>query len=558
MSANVYPFEAGRELTAAALNAALADKPITADGSTTSRRAGERAADVGNVRDYGALGDGVVDDTEALLAAIAATGAGELYWPKGVYKFSATLSRPYGQRWVGASNAQGGGTTLSWTGGNNVDLVTTDIAAYEGGMENFNINTGSATGVNALRLRNAQNAHYNNFYIDCMGGAGNTALVLEGGADGVSGNCAHNRFYNFIGRHTAVGVVFAGQQTGGAATDNSFYGLDVSSQFGLDGWIGIDFQRWCDSNMFFYTRLTLQGPNAIAVLCNSLEPTGLTSVYDEQFYGLLIDNVGTVINATGFKLNACTGIKAAGVFWSPAPYTTGTAIDAHPSNAKSFCIESTNSDVLAGVSVMQRYERSIVNGDLLNPNGRPVRAGNYYRTPTSTAPAGAAIAVAGTLYATPIEIGNTSVVKTLSFNVTTASGSNWHVRMGIYRDSGFFTPVSLITDTATEEITVASGFTGVKTSSVFAGGAGVTLERGRYWLVFTADTTAASVSSVGGTAGAHPLGAMINGGSTLATMFTQQVGCYMAAARSYGALPEAFGGSTAYGLASFPCVVLGA
>lgn len=63
-----------------------------ATGSTTRRTLENRAADVINVKDFGAVGDGVTDDTVAIQAALtAATGKG-LYFPPASYKISAELN----------------------------------------------------------------------------------------------------------------------------------------------------------------------------------------------------------------------------------------------------------------------------------------------------------------------------------------------------------------------------------------------------------------------------------------------------------------------------------
>lgn len=54
--------------------------------------------DVKSVKDFGAVGDGVTDDTAAINAAIAAVGAtkGALYFPAGNYKITNTISIPTG------------------------------------------------------------------------------------------------------------------------------------------------------------------------------------------------------------------------------------------------------------------------------------------------------------------------------------------------------------------------------------------------------------------------------------------------------------------------------
>lgn len=64
---------------------------VTATGSTTARSLADRFADVVNVLDYGATGDGVTDDRTAINAAftaIANAGGGTIFFPKGTYNIS--------------------------------------------------------------------------------------------------------------------------------------------------------------------------------------------------------------------------------------------------------------------------------------------------------------------------------------------------------------------------------------------------------------------------------------------------------------------------------------
>lgn len=57
-----------------------------------------------NVLDYGAVGDGVTDDTTAIQAALTAAGEGrEVFLPKGKYKVSSTLIIPKSTKLVGES-----------------------------------------------------------------------------------------------------------------------------------------------------------------------------------------------------------------------------------------------------------------------------------------------------------------------------------------------------------------------------------------------------------------------------------------------------------------------
>jgi len=73
-----------KTLTAPVINNA----PILATGSTTTRTLENRFADVINVKDFGATGNGTTDDTAAIQAAISTMGSstGSLYFPEGTYK----------------------------------------------------------------------------------------------------------------------------------------------------------------------------------------------------------------------------------------------------------------------------------------------------------------------------------------------------------------------------------------------------------------------------------------------------------------------------------------
>jgi hypothetical protein len=67
---------------------------VTATGSTTARNLDDRFADVVNVKDFGAVGDGIVNDTAAIQAAITycISNNASLYWPSGNYVSSSNIA----------------------------------------------------------------------------------------------------------------------------------------------------------------------------------------------------------------------------------------------------------------------------------------------------------------------------------------------------------------------------------------------------------------------------------------------------------------------------------
>ena len=65
---------------------------ITATGSTGARTLADRFADIINVKDYGAKGDGTTDDTAAIQAAITAADGHVVFFPIGVYIVNGGLT----------------------------------------------------------------------------------------------------------------------------------------------------------------------------------------------------------------------------------------------------------------------------------------------------------------------------------------------------------------------------------------------------------------------------------------------------------------------------------
>ena len=73
----------------------LSFNPVVATGSTATRDLGARFAETINVRDFGAVGDGVVDDTSAFTAALTRVSEQQkLYVPAGRYLIASSIIIP--------------------------------------------------------------------------------------------------------------------------------------------------------------------------------------------------------------------------------------------------------------------------------------------------------------------------------------------------------------------------------------------------------------------------------------------------------------------------------
>ena len=92
----------------ASANKELGDSLITVkqpfEGSIL-RTQHDKNSDYVNVKDFGAIGDGITDDTAAIKSAIAYAGTikGVVYFPDGIYKISSTLALPSNVSIVGRS-----------------------------------------------------------------------------------------------------------------------------------------------------------------------------------------------------------------------------------------------------------------------------------------------------------------------------------------------------------------------------------------------------------------------------------------------------------------------
>lgn len=159
-----------------------------------------------NVRDYGAVGDGVTDDTAAIQAAIAAcntAGGGTVFFPRGTYEVSTGLTPP---NWCVLSG-EGYGSRLDYTApaGVCVTLGTSTTALnYKTRMQNLIIIlTQPAT--TAVRLQNTCGAKLDHLYLE--GYSGNYTTRSNIGVEIDAGNVSSffNELTSVLCNHMHIG-----------------------------------------------------------------------------------------------------------------------------------------------------------------------------------------------------------------------------------------------------------------------------------------------------------------------------------------------------------------
>ena len=136
-------------VTANSFVGAISNTNVTATGSTTARTLANRFADVVNVKDFGAVGDGVTDDTTGIQAAINAAnskGGALIEIPAGTYKLSSalTITQPNFIKGAGI-----GITILVQTNGT-ADCLFFNYSTFlaGGGLEDISIHAGIKNPIN--------------------------------------------------------------------------------------------------------------------------------------------------------------------------------------------------------------------------------------------------------------------------------------------------------------------------------------------------------------------------------------------------------------------------
>ena len=112
--------------TAAGSTTSVSSASVTATGSTEARSLEDRFADVVNVKDFNATGDGTTPDDEAIQAAIDSISSGVVIIPNGTYNLTDTINMK-----SNVSVQCDEGTVVN---GNNISSSTSPVVKFTGSV----------------------------------------------------------------------------------------------------------------------------------------------------------------------------------------------------------------------------------------------------------------------------------------------------------------------------------------------------------------------------------------------------------------------------------------
>jgi hypothetical protein len=311
------------------------DPPFIASVPTTVEL---KLAETVSVKDFGAVGDGVTDDSDAIRAAVASVTAegGQVYFPAGSYKVTAdpadvtgntAIYVPSKVRIYGAS--QGG--TLIVPGANNT--VCFRFLGNNGGIENLQIDNLGTTytntsGIQLAPLDEAQTTIRTDTQFNEVTNVSirrvAEAIVLRCGptVGGADSYCYYNTFTNIDIRNCNIGIWLKIPNTviGSGCNRNRFINCRVG-ETGCNTGLIID-----AGNTNTFVGLSFEGitegptpnatPTAIVVAYNTLS----YDAGENKFYGLSIEGCTRSINNSNPDLELYGYTDATNSYFTPLNY----------------------------------------------------------------------------------------------------------------------------------------------------------------------------------------------------------------------------------------------
>ena len=252
---------------------------FSATGGTTARSMRDRAADVISVKEFGAVGDGVADDTSAIQSAFDTSIC--VFIPEGVYKTSAPLLLRNNCHITGAG----------WRNTIIYNPTTTGMKRKEVGdardfyLADFQIAANNDS-VNNLIGLDFMRVNYSTVINVCARfyRTGVRLARVEGGI----GNCYFNTFYSLKTLSNQTGLLLEDDGTGVVCNKNTFFDTFYEDVGVWTGSNGIDLSGY--GNSFFGIYSGHSGGNSCLKLRAISGNNHIHSFYGESSATYLIDN----------------------------------------------------------------------------------------------------------------------------------------------------------------------------------------------------------------------------------------------------------------------------
>ncbi len=243
-------FDGNGDPVAVSLEGSMASPDFTATGTgAATRTSHDKFSDLVSVKDFGAEGDGLTDDTLAIQQALAAHDA--VFLPTGTYLITATISLAAQKALIGA-----GQKSVIKCQSNTFNAI--EIPAQKSELRNLRIEGGDV----ALKLYGKDAECTQNAVTDVIITGPNTGLQLDGYTDGAK-PCYWNNFARvLIEQPLTHGVHLTKSGAGDTPNANKFHTVRVYSKGAGTTGSGFYVEYGANANAFIDCEANVNGPTA--------------------------------------------------------------------------------------------------------------------------------------------------------------------------------------------------------------------------------------------------------------------------------------------------------
>ena len=296
---------------------------------TAERTVQDKLRDFVSVKDFGAVGDGVADDTAAIHAAIASIPAagGTVQFPVGVYAISDTIfinkNRVMlvgdGCNYLFQSGPYSGGVAFKWIGnaGSTMIYIKPPSGLYIYGVQihNVSLDGGGIAGYGIL-IEGLNQGHISNINIrSCTSAALKTQGVL---GVVVNNYVANNRFDSIwitqLNSSDGDGVILGGGDVANITTTvNTFTNLHIYHHQDNDGLV----LARADTNQFINLRVIGSAAGGSGKAIRFCAVPSNAEVYGNYFYGVAVTKSGILSEGTDVAARPAHNNWAFGILYEP-------------------------------------------------------------------------------------------------------------------------------------------------------------------------------------------------------------------------------------------------